>query len=117
LLALFRFELQYFPAGEVNKGSIQEFLLRISPENQKYELVRIGSKHDGGYLIPDLLDGVKYCYSPGVSDNSDFENQLTTNGIECFLADYSVEGPAENNPLFHFKKKYIGNKNDYKQLL
>jgi hypothetical protein len=116
LLGLFRFELQYRSAGLENKRSVHEFLLRIRPESQKYKLIRIGSKHDGGYLIPDLLDGVKYCYSPGVSTNSDFEDQLTTNGIECFLADYSVEGPAKSNPLFHFKRKYIGNKNDSKTI-
>jgi hypothetical protein len=29
-------------------------------------------------------------------------------GIEVFLADKSVNGPAESHDLFHFTKKYIG---------
>jgi FkbM family methyltransferase len=41
---------------------------------------------------------------------------LTTHGIECFLADYSVDKPAIDNSLFNFTKKYLGNKNDYQTI-
>jgi len=37
---------------------------------------------------------------------------LTTHGIKCFLADYSVDKPAKYNNLFYFNKKYLGKKND-----
>jgi hypothetical protein len=116
VLSLFHNNLEYCPAGRDMHRSIREFLISIRPESQKLELVRIGSKHDGGYLVPDVLKGIKYCYSPGVSNNSDFEEQLTNYGIECFLADHSVEGPPKDNPLFHFTKRFIGNKIDDKTI-
>ena len=112
VLAFFRFQLVYHPQGTINKEEINDFLTNLTPESQMKDLIRIGSNYDGGYLVPNDLEGIKYCYSPGVSDNSDFEDQLTTHGIECFLADYSVDKPAKDNSLFHFTKKYLGNKND-----
>ena len=37
------------------------------------ELVRVGPDRDGEYLVPDVFDGVDYCFSPGVADCSEFE--------------------------------------------
>ena len=116
VLIYFRFQLDYQPLRRDVKEVIIEFLTTIRPESQIKEFIRIGSDHDGGYLVPDYLEGIKYCYSPGVSNNSDFEDQLTKYGIECYLADYSVNGPAKENPLFRFTKKYLGNKNDAKTI-
>ena len=116
ILILFRFQLEYYPSGRDVKELIIEILTKIRPESQVKELIRVGSDNDGGYLVPDDLDGIKYCYSPGVSNNSDFEDQLATYGIECFLADYSVDGPAKENPLFQFTKQFLGNKNDTKTI-
>jgi len=112
VLAFFWFQLEYYPQGTNNIEKINHFLTMLTPESQIKDLIRIGSDYDGGYLVPNDLDGIKYCYSPGVSDNSDFEDQLTTYGIECFLADYSVDKPVKDNSLFNFTKKYLGNKND-----
>ena len=116
ILILFRFQLEYYPSGRDVKELINEFLTKVRPVSQVKEFIRIGSDHDGGYLVPNDLEGIKYCYSPGVSNNSDFEDQLATYGIECFLADYSVDGPAKENPLFQFTKKFLGNKNDTKTI-
>jgi hypothetical protein len=111
-LSFFRFQLEYHPQSIEFKEKINNLLKMLRPESQMKELIRIGSDNDGGYLVPDDIEGIKYCYSPGVSDNSDFEDQLTTHGIKCFLADYSVDKPAKYNNLFRFTKKYLGNKND-----
>ena len=116
ILIIFRFQLEYYRIGRDVKELINELLTTIRPESQIKELIRIGSDHDGGYLVPNYLEGIKYCYSPGVSNNSDFEDQLTSYGIECFLADYSVDGPAKENSFFQFTKKYLGNKNDAKTI-
>lgn len=87
---------------------IVSLLTSLKPIETNYELIRIGSDTDGGYLIPNDLKGIDACFSPGVSTTSDFENDLTTKGIRCFLADYSVNAPPINNPLFDFQKKYLG---------
>jgi len=75
-------------------------------------LIRIGSDYDGGYLVPNDLDGIKCCYSTGVSENSDFDDQLITHVIKFFLADHSIDKPAKDNSIFYFTKKYLGNKKD-----
>lgn len=71
-------------------------------------LIRVGPQGDGGYLIPDDLVGIEACFSPGVSDVSGFEKELAKRGIKVFLADKSVDKPAEPDPLFQFTKKYLG---------
>jgi hypothetical protein len=84
------------------------FLRAIRPVSTDKRLIRIGSPGDGGYLIPDDLEGVRHCFSPGVSNSSAFESDLASRGIESFMADYSVDGPAEESPMFHFSKRYLG---------
>jgi hypothetical protein len=81
---------------------------KLQPQQCGKELIRIGSKTDGGYLIPDDLAGIEYCFSPGVNTVSDFENHLADLGIKSFLADYSVDGPAVPRPEFVFDKKFLG---------
>jgi hypothetical protein len=84
------------------------FFRDIKPVSTNHELIRVGGESDGGYLIPDDLEGIKTCFSPGVSSIADFELGMASRGIQCFLADYSVERPPVENPLFHFEKKFLG---------
>ena len=78
ILILCRFQLEYYPSERDVKELTNEFLTKIRPESQVKEFIRIGSDHDGCYLVPNDLESIKYCYSPGVSNNSDFEDQLAT---------------------------------------
>ncbi len=39
-------------------AKVSEFLELFTPEVIDQPLIRLGSKHDGGYLIPDDLDGI-----------------------------------------------------------
>jgi hypothetical protein len=71
-------------------------------------LVRVGPDGDGGYLIPDDLDGIQYAFSPGVSTESGFEAELARRGMIVFMADYSVDQPAEKHRNFVFDKKFVG---------
>jgi hypothetical protein len=64
--------------------------------------------YDGGYLIPDDIDNIEVCFSPGVGKIADFELDLASRGIKCFLADYSVDSPPIQHKLFHFEKKFLG---------
>ena len=32
------------------------------PFDLGHPLVRVGGEGDGGYLLPDILDGIKYCH-------------------------------------------------------
>ncbi len=91
---------------------LREFLSLVHPISTNHPLVRIGGEGDGGYLVPDDLQGVDVLFSPGVSTTADFEFQLAQQGVRCFLADYSVQQAPISQPLFHFEKKFLGLTND-----
>jgi hypothetical protein len=93
-------------------ADLDRFFSLMNPLSTNHDLIRIGSEADGGYLIPDDLAGIEALFSPGVDVMSDFESQLATMGIDCFLADYSVEQPPIAHPKFHFEKKFLGLDND-----
>jgi hypothetical protein len=94
------------------KHKLLDFLELVKPVSTDHDLIRIGGEGDGGYLIPNDIEDIDICFSPGVSSVADFENDLTTRRIKCFLADYSVESAPIKNDLFDFEKKYLGLKNN-----
>jgi len=70
-------------------------------------LKRFGPDGDGGYLLPDDLDGISACISPGVSSECGFDTAMAERGIDVLMADASVAGPPVDNPRFHFIPKYL----------
>jgi hypothetical protein len=91
---------------------VRQLIARLRPMQTGKPLVRLGGEGDGGYLVPDDLDGIRACFSPGVSTVATFEADLADRGINCFLADYSVDVAPVNSPLIHFEKKFLGSRND-----
>ena len=85
-----------------------ELMRALHPVDPGRELIRLGPEGDGGYLLPDDLDGIQCCFSPGVSTESGFELALAERGMRVYLADFSVDGPAESHPNFAFDKKFLG---------
>lgn len=72
----------------------------------------MGPAGDGGYLVPDDMAGLDACFSPGVSSISGFELDCAERGMQVFMADRSVDRPADEHDNFHFIKKYIGATHD-----
>jgi hypothetical protein len=89
-------------------AAVQHLLQALRPLAGSFELIRIGPDTDGGYLVPNDLDGIRYAFSPGVSTESGFEAELANRGMDVFLADYSVDGPAVPHPRFVFDKRFVG---------
>lgn len=88
------------------------FLADMAPRPIATPLIRIGGEGDGGYLVPDCLDGVVACFSPGVAQTCGFESDLAGRGIRSHMADLSVDGPPIPNALFGFEKKFLGTVDD-----
>ncbi len=88
------------------------FIEKLHPISCDIPLIRVGSNGDGGYLVPDDLDQIVACFSPGVAETSDFELNLAERRIPCFMADYSVDGPLVKHDLFRFEKKFLGSVNN-----
>ncbi len=87
---------------------LRKLAQKIRPLNTNIELLRIGAEEDGGYLIPNDLDGISSCYSPGVDQIASFETGLLKYGIPSHLADYSVDAPPKGTSAASFIKKFIG---------
>lgn len=92
-------------------GRIKDILI-MKPKPSPYPLIRIGGDQDGAYLIPDDLQGISACFSPGVNNTKRFEDDLTTNhGIPCHLCDFTSDIEAFETPLIEgmqtFKKKWL----------
>ena len=96
------------PVETTSPQQLISFLERLHPLTTELPLIRLGPADDGGYLVPDDLADIVACFSPGVSDTSGFESDCARRGIDVFMADASVQGPAETHDRFHFVRKYLG---------
>lgn len=97
-----------FPTRTTDIEDIRFLLKKLHPLSTNKGLIRLGPKGDGGYLVPNDLVGISACFSPGVSSVSGFEKDCANLGMNVYLADKSVDGPAEEHNLFHFTKKFVG---------
>ena len=86
---------------------IMDFMASVRPRPIRKPLIRIGAPHDGGYLLPDDLDGITSCISPGVSEQVGFDGAIAARGIDVFMADASVERPPIDHERFHFTRKFL----------
>lgn len=100
--------LGFSVADVTPKDELRGLFCELAPWNVGRDLIRLGPCGDGGYLVPDDLENLVGCFSPGVAQVSGFENDLAKRGVPCFLADASVDAPSSENPLFAFEKKYVG---------
>lgn len=92
------------------KDWIVKLIESLHPVQTQNELIRLGPNGDGGYLVPNDLDGIEACYSPGVDTMSEFELACLKHGMNIYMADGSVEKPNIDLPedQYSFIKKYIG---------
>jgi hypothetical protein len=82
------------------REDILKLLEAMRPKPSPAPLIRIGPDRDGAYLLPDDLKGVSACFSPGVSNSKDFEDQLAMEyGIASHLCDASTDVDRLRTPL------------------
>ncbi len=91
---------------------LKELVKALRPVKTDFDLMRIGGANDGGYLIPNDLNGIAACFSPGVADTASFEIALCKRGIGSHLADASVDGAPKGFTPLSFTKKYLDGYND-----
>lgn len=100
----------------VSHDEIFSLVSMLRASSPQMPLIRVGAQNDGGYLIPDDLQGVNYVFSPGVGKKSAFELDLVNKGLSAFLCDYSVPQPPTSHPRFHFVPKFIGVVNNQQEM-
>lgn len=80
----------------------------LRPVVTEHDLIRVGGDGDGGYLIPDDLDGVEICFSPGVDRVATFEQQMIDRGMTVFQIDASIDDTPLKHERNHFERKFLG---------
>lgn len=100
------FEFKKFTEQE----NLVNFINKLHPIKIQHDLIRIGPKGDGGYLVPNDLEGIYACFSPGVDNISEFELECINRGMKVFMADKSVDMPnlSISKSQYGFIKKHIG---------
>lgn len=97
--------------GSTPTADLAELIVDLRPAASRRQLQRFGPAGDGGYLMPDDLDGVSACISPGVSTEAGFDLEIAGRGIDVYLADASVSKPPIEHERFHFTRKFLDSYN------
>ena len=94
-------------------GNTAEALDMLKPtEGFRGAIIRLGGHADGSYCIPDDLNGITHCFSPGVGPSSAFEFDLANRDIKVSLADANVQEPPKTHPNFRFHRYHIASFTD-----
>ena len=74
-----------------SKAKLEKFLSQFRKHYVSCDLIRIGGDNDGGYLLPNILDDISYCFSPGVAKQADFEKELSEKfKIKSFMINKTI---------------------------
>lgn len=77
---------------DLSGEAVLNALRLLSPWHAGHEMIRLGEDRDGGYLVPDDLDGIRACFSPGVDLASHFERDCIRPLSSCPICFTSVFG-------------------------
>ena len=89
-------------AQQSKRDDLLQLLEAMRPKPSPAPLIRVGPDGDGGYLLPDDLKNIVACFSPGVANRKDFEDQLALDhGIASHLCDRSSDLDRLRTPLVH----------------
>jgi hypothetical protein len=100
---------------KVDKDKIISFIKILKPWDVKKKFIRIGGNNDGGYIIPDDLKNIDYCFSPGVGNSTLFETELLKYKIKSFLTDHTIKY-NNNFKKFSFLQKELSCLNGKKKI-
>lgn len=103
----------FYPTPLLGRQDFKELKAFLKPVINGHDLIRVGSSGDGGYLIPNDLDGISTLVSPGVSNNMQFETAVFEQfKIHSYMYDGSVDAPPEITSNQTFFKKFVGSTTD-----
>ena len=102
------------PAKTVSQDKLISLIESLKPRESGGEMIRLGGNNDGGYLVPNDLEDITACYSPGIDKMVEFERDCAKLGMELYLIDGSIKKPEISSVKFHFLKKFIGSVNNKK---
>lgn len=86
------------------QSEVLSIVERLRPHRPSFRKVRIGSLADGGYVLPDDLDGIAAVLSIGIGEEVSFDQHFAAAGLPIYQYDPTVEKPPIDHPGFQFNK-------------
>ena len=80
---------------------------KFTPHYVGWDLVRIGSKNDGGYYLVEQEFNSIFLISGGIETNNDFELMLANAGATGLQVDYSIKVPPKPHKNLEFIQRKI----------
>ncbi len=94
-------------ASAVSQSEVLSLLGLVQPmraDNQTKR--RVGSEHDGGYVMLDDFAGINTALSLGILDNDDWDIEIANKGIAVRQYDFSIEkAPTQHENMVFFPLK------------
>lgn len=112
-MKFFGISLLNTPALELSskRKALRECFEFMRPKASPCQLHRIGGNGDGAYLVPACVDRIEACFSPGVANRKDFEDELFSKySIRSHMCDYSSSEELLKTPLLEtqtFRKLWL----------
>tara|TARA_B100001057_G_scaffold497053_1_gene600167 strand:+ start:1027 stop:1803 length:777 start_codon:yes stop_codon:yes gene_type:complete len=94
---------------KTSKKDISRVLKKLLPYKIDKKLIRLGDQNDGGYLIPNDIEGIKKNYSAGIGNLTKFEMDLEQKySIISYMFDFNEIDQKILPKRSKFFKKKIG---------
>ena len=95
--------------GLTQKEDLLQLLNRLRPQDNGHPLIRVGGSGDGGYLIPNDMEGIAELFSPGSNKLSNFERETADIWqIKSFICDSLEEQPTDLSTFQDFTDTWVG---------
>lgn len=101
-------------AGVINvlknyDNGTEEYLERIRDlcrvkKAEGYQMIRIGAKHDGGYVMLDDFKGKNTAYSVGIGTEISWDLDMVQRGFQVYCFDHTIQSLPAANKNLHFIK-------------
>ena len=97
------------PEAPVTQNDLFELLNLIRPWQMISDVkVRIGSDHDGGYVMPSSSRKTNTVLSIGIGDEVSFDDDLARLGARVIQFDHTIEKSPSSHPGCEFHRKGWG---------
>jgi len=70
-----------------------------------YEKMRVGSAHDGGYILLNDYSDISAAISFGISNDDNWDLAVAQMGVPVFQFDHTIEKAPSTHPLLRFHRK------------
>ncbi|MCW8930335.1 MAG: hypothetical protein OQL19_08875, partial [Gammaproteobacteria bacterium] len=87
--------------------NIKVVLKQLKPMDCQQGKVRIGKMNDGGYVVPNDLDGIDKVVSLGIGTDVSFDKNLADSGAQIYQYDHTVDNPPVEHDSFNFHKQKV----------